>query len=187
VCGLIGSRIWSKSKFEAVRKITQETLNTLRHRGPDAMGLIFIEQYGLILGHTRLSIFDPSPTGNQPMASQSGHAQLIYNGAIYNYIELKKDLEAKGISFRGTSDTEVLIECLNEYGTEALPKLRGMFAFAFWDDREKILLLARDRVGKKPLYYCQTKEGFFFASEINTVKGRVNSYQCGGVKVYHSG
>jgi asparagine synthase (glutamine-hydrolysing) len=169
VCGLIGSRIWDKSRFEAVRKITQETLNTLSHRGPDAMGLMFKEQYGLTLGHTRLSIFDPSPTGNQPMASQSGHCQLIYNGAIYNYVELKKNLEEKGISFRGTSDTEVLLECLNEYGAEALQKLRGMFAFAFWNEKEKTLLLARDRVGKKPLYYSHTEEGIYFASEINTL------------------
>lgn len=137
------------------------------------MGLIFKEQYGLTLGHTRLSIFDPSPTGNQPMASQSGHCQLIYNGAIYNYVELKKDLEAKGISFRGTSDTEVLIECLSEYGTETLQKLRGMFAFAFWNEQDKTLLLARDRVGKKPLYYSHTEEGIYFASEINTLAAYV--------------
>jgi asparagine synthase (glutamine-hydrolysing) len=175
VCGLIGSRIWDKSRFEAIRDKTQEALGTLTHRGPDAMGLQSDKQHGLILGHTRLSIFDPSETGNQPMVSQTGQSQLIYNGAIYNYLELKKDLTAKGTLFRGTSDTEVLLECLQEYGIPCLEKLRGMFAFAFWDDREKILLIARDRVGKKPLYYCQSKEGFFFASEINTLVALVPS------------
>ena len=169
MCGLIGSRVSDKSKFEAIKHRVQDALGTLTHRGPDAMGLQSDKNHGLILGHTRLSIFDLSETGNQPMVSQSGQSQLIYNGAIYNYLELREDLMTKGVVFRGTSDTEVLLECLQKYGTSCLEKLRGMFAFAFWDEREKTLILARDRVGKKPLYYSQNKEGFFFASEINTL------------------
>lgn len=175
MCGLIGSRTWDKSSFETLKGKTQEALKTISHRGPDAMGVLCQKENGLIFGHTRLSIFDPSPTGSQPMASQSEQSQLIYNGAIYNYLELKKDLVATGTVFRGTSDTEVLLECMEKYGTNCLEKLRGMFAFAFWDERDKFLILARDRVGKKPLYYSHTKEGFFFASEINTLATYVPS------------
>lgn len=169
MCGLIGSRIWDISSFEATKEKTHKALSTLTHRGPDSRGFFSSKTRGLILGHTRLSIFDLSETGNQPMASRSGQSQLIYNGAIYNYLELKKDLATKGTIFRGTSDTEVLLESLEEYGTACLKNLRGMFAFAFWDETKKTLILARDRVGKKPLYYSQNKKGFFFASEINTL------------------
>lgn len=169
MCGLIGSRIWDTSSFEAVKDKIHKAINTLTHRGPDSMGLFAQESNGLILGHTRLSIFDLSITGNQPMVSRSGQSQLIYNGAIYNYPELRQDLVSSGVVFRGTSDTEVLLESLQKDGTRCLEKLRGMFAFAFWDDNEKTLILARDRVGKKPLYYSHNKNGFFFASEINTL------------------
>ena len=169
MCGLIGSQIWDKSDFEAIKEKSLEGLGTLHHRGPDSRGLFSSQHTGVILGHTRLSIFDLSETGNQPMASRSGQSQLIYNGAIYNYLELRKELEEQGVVFRGTSDTEVLLESLIKNGIDCLKRFRGMFAFAFWDEREKTLILARDKVGKKPLYYSYNKKGFFFASEINTL------------------
>jgi asparagine synthase (glutamine-hydrolysing) len=175
VCGLIGSRIWDTSSFEAVKDKTHKAINTLTHRGPDSRGFFSSKIHGLNLGHSRLSIFDLSETGNQPMASRSGQSQLIYNGAIYNYLELKKELELEGITFRGTSDTEVLLESLKKHGTNCLDKIRGMFAFAFWDEQEQVLILSRDRVGKKPLYYWHTEKEFFFASEINTLASYIPS------------
>jgi asparagine synthase (glutamine-hydrolysing) len=175
VCGLIGSRIWDTSSFEAVKDKTHKAINTLTHRGPDSRGFFSSKAHGVIFGHTRLSIFDLSETGNQPMASRSGQSQLIYNGAIYNYLELRKELEQESVVFRGTSDTEVLLESLQKYGTNCLKKIRGMFAFAFWDEQEDVLILSRDRVGKKPLYYYHTEKEFFFASEINTLASYIPS------------
>jgi len=137
---------------------------SLAHRGPDAEGYYFDERIGL--GHRRLSIIDLQDRANQPMASSCGRYQVIYNGEIYNFKQLRTQLESKGLQFRTSSDTEVLIEGFKLLGKDFLQRVNGMFAFAVWDLVEKSLFLARDRLGEKPLYYCELENGdFAFASE----------------------
>jgi asparagine synthase (glutamine-hydrolysing) len=141
--------------------------DTLYHRGPDAGGVWCDEQAGVALGHRRLSILDLSPAGGQPMHSASGRYVVSYNGEIYNFRDLQRQLAASGCVFRGHSDTEVLLAGVDLWGVdEALQRINGMFAFALWDRFERTLLLARDRVGKKPLYYGWSGGGFLFASEL---------------------
>lgn len=138
------------------------------HRGPDGSGEWHDAQAGL--AHVRLAILDLSPTGAQPMADASGRVVLSFNGEIYNYRELRVRLERRGIVFRGDSDTEVLANLLACYGTECLPWLNGIFAFAAWIPAEQKLLLARDAAGVKPLYWAATPEGRVFASELKSFK-----------------
>ena len=139
------------------------------HRGPDGSGEWHDAQAGL--AHVRLAILDLSPTGAQPMADASGRVVLSFNGEIYNYRELRTRLERHGIIFRGGSDTEVLANLLACYGTECLPWLNGIFAFAAWYPAEQKLLLARDAAGVKPLYWAATPTGKVFASELKSFKG----------------
>ena len=139
------------------------------HRGPDGSGEWHDAQAGL--AHVRLAILDLSPTGAQPMADASGRVVLSFNGEIYNYRELRTRLERRGIVFRGGSDTEVLANLLACYGTECLPWLNGIFAFAAWYPAEQKLLLARDAAGVKPLYWATTPTGKVFASELKSFKG----------------
>ncbi|GAB6052614.1 asparagine synthase (glutamine-hydrolyzing) [Magnetospira thiophila] len=141
----------------------------MQHRGPDARGIWSEDGFGL--AHTRLAVIDLSPGGAQPMASDCGRYVLAFNGEIYNYRDLRRDLQAAGDVFRSDSDTEVLLNLLRRYGAGALSKLVGMFAFAFWDKQEKILLLARDRLGIKPLVYAPLTGGHLaFASEIQALR-----------------
>ncbi len=141
--------------------------DTLRHRGPDGGGAWIDADHGVALGHRRLSIIDLSPAGNQPMASQSGRYILSYNGEIYNFAELRRELEAKGAAFRGHSDTEVLLAAIDAWGVSgALKRCNGMFAFALWDRAGRSLILARDRLGEKPLYFGWAGGAFLFASEL---------------------
>lgn len=139
------------------------------HRGPDGSGEWHDARAGL--AHVRLAILDLSPTGAQPMADASGRVVLSFNGEIYNYRELRVRLERRGVVFRGGSDTEVLANLLACYGTECLPWLNGIFAFAAWYPAEQKLLLARDAAGVKPLYWAATPEGRVFASELKSLKG----------------
>ena len=139
----------------------------LRHRGPDDEGVWTDRRAGL--GHTRLSIIDLSPAGHQPMASADETAWITYNGEIYNFAEIREELEAAGYSFRSRSDTEVIINGWQAWGPRIIPRLHGMFALAIWDRRSHSLFLARDRIGKKPLYYARSAEGFLFASEIKAL------------------
>lgn len=134
-----------------------------RHRGPDDTG-IYSDLIAAV-GANRLSILDPTSRGHMPMSDGSGQEWLVYNGEIYNFIELRGELEALGHVFRSGSDTEVLLGCLSEYGIEALEKLRGMFAFAWWRPTERRLVLARDRIGIKPLYFTYGNGVLRFASE----------------------
>jgi asparagine synthase (glutamine-hydrolysing) len=127
-------------------------------RGPDADGLW--SNPGVVLGHRRLAILDLDPRANQPMASFDGRYEIVYNGEIYNFHELRSDLESTGVIFRTTCDTEILLMLYAREGDRMLSKLRGMFAFAIWDRDNRELFLARDPYGIKPLYYAQTKEGF---------------------------
>lgn len=137
--------------------------NLVVHRGPDGSGEYVSRQVGL--GHRRLAIIDLSPLGHQPMASSDDHLWITYNGEIYNFPELRTELHARGYRFRSRTDTEVLLAAYQEFGHDCVRHLRGMFAFAIWDTRAQSLFLARDRLGKKPLYYYFDADGIAFASE----------------------
>ncbi len=139
----------------------------IRHRGPDAGGEFITDSVALC--HRRLSIIDLSEAGAQPMHSPSGRYVTVYNGEIYNFQELKKELLEDGITFRGSSDTEVLIALFEKHGPECISLLNGMFAIAIWDIQNKTLFLARDRLGKKPLYYYNKGDRFLFGSEIKSI------------------
>jgi asparagine synthase (glutamine-hydrolysing) len=138
------------------------------HRGPDAGGEYFDDYVGL--AHRRLSIIDLSPQGNQPMFSADGNLVIVFNGEIYNFLELRKKLEEEGVVFRTKTDTEIILALFQTRGTECLRHLNGMFAFAIWDRIEKSLFIARDRIGKKPLYYYHAGgDRLAFASEIKSL------------------
>jgi asparagine synthase (glutamine-hydrolysing) len=139
----------------------------LRHRGPDDEGIWTDGRAGL--AHTRLSIIDLSPAGHQPMASADGTVWIAYNGEIYNFAEIGRELETEGYRFRGRSDTEILVNGWHAWGPRVLARLRGMFALAVWDRRARRLVLARDRLGKKPLYWARTPSGLVFGSEIKAL------------------
>lgn len=143
-------------------------LGALRHRGPDGSG--FKEWPEASLVHTRLSIIDLSPAGAQPMANEDGTVWVVFNGEIYNHLELRHKLETKGHHFRGRSDSEILPHLYEEYGAGFVDRLSGMFAFAIYDTRRHLLLLVRDRFGIKPLFYRAKEESFLFASEINALR-----------------
>jgi asparagine synthase (glutamine-hydrolysing) len=142
-------------------------VSTLRHRGPDDEGVWTDGRAGL--AHTRLSIIDLSPAGHQPMASADGTVWIAFNGEIYNFAEIGRELEALGYGFRGRSDTEILVNGWHAWGPRILSRLRGMFALAVWDRRARQLVLARDRLGKKPLYWARTPSGLVFGSEIKAL------------------
>ena len=144
---------------------------TLTHRGPDDNGAWVDAGAGIAFGFTRLAIIDVSPTGHQPMHSADGRFVIIFNGEIYNFRELRAELVAHGHQFRGSSDTEVILAGCSEWGAEAtVPRLWGMFAIAIWDRRERTLTLARDRLGKKPLYYTRIGNSFLFGSELKALR-----------------
>src|SRR5262245_16494261 len=136
----------------------------LAHRGPDDSGVWADVWHGVALGHRRLAVIDPSPSGHQPMVSPSGRYAITYNGEIYNYKELARDLSP---STPSTSDTAVLLACFDEWGIdETLSRLNGMFALGLWDRWTGTLYLATDRLGEKPLYYAFLGSDFVFASEL---------------------
>lgn len=141
----------------------------IAHRGPDDQGLFVDREAGLALAHRRLSILDLSASGHQPMASRSGRYTICYNGEIYNFPQLKAELEARGARFRSRCDTEAIVELFALDGPESFARLNGIFALAIWDAEERELILARDGVGVKPLYCTRTPSGFAFASEIKAL------------------
>ena len=147
--------------------ILKKMTDAIAHRGPDGEGHWIEGNVGL--GHRRLSILDLSPAGHQPMLSVDHRWILSYNGEIYNYKELRSELESEGYWFRSRTDTEVVLNALSFWGTDALPKLNGMFALALWDRKEKSLLLARDRYGIKPLYLNYQSSHFTFGSEQKSI------------------
>jgi len=165
MCGIAGILKLDRSSVD--RKVLQKMVDSIIHRGPDAEGIWIDQSIGL--GHRRLNIIDLSANANQPMFSANNRYVIVFNGEIYNYLELKKDLQNKGIEFKTTSDTEVLIELFAIEGINCVSKLRGMFAFAIWDREEKSLYLCRDRVGIKPLYYSITDSQVSFGSEIKEI------------------
>ncbi|MBQ7562402.1 MAG: asparagine synthase (glutamine-hydrolyzing) [Lachnospiraceae bacterium] len=150
------------------RGLAERCLNTLIHRGPDDWGLK--QEEGVTLGHRRLSILDLSEKGRQPMSSKDGRYELVFNGEIYNFLELRRALEQKGYQFESESDSEVLLAAYDHYKEKCLDRFNGMWAFAIWDRREKRLFLSRDRFGVKPLYYTRLSGGgFAFASEMKAL------------------
>ncbi len=162
MCGLAGfSGAFSEERLREAGRL-------LAHRGPDDSG-VYLNDHGIGLVHRRLSIIDLSPLGAQPMASSDGAIVIVFNGEIYNFRELRDDLSRRGVAFRGHSDTEVLLQLYMAEGEAMLPRLNGIFAFALWDGRDQSLLIARDGLGVKPLYYAVTDRGFAFASEIKSL------------------
>jgi asparagine synthase (glutamine-hydrolysing) len=141
----------------------------IAYRGPDAAGQVCFETDGVALGHRRLSILDLSDAGAQPMAGSNGRFWVTYNGEIYNYLEIRKDLQALGYAFKSSSDTEVLLCAYEEWGAACLARFMGMYAFAIWDRQRRELFAARDRLGIKPFYYRETPRGILFASEIKSI------------------
>ncbi|MBU1042442.1 MAG: asparagine synthase (glutamine-hydrolyzing) [Proteobacteria bacterium] len=170
MCGIAGILSPSGVTEECLNALCRAMTGTLHHRGPDDYGVWTDPAAGITLGHRRLSIQDLSPLGHQPMVSESGRYQIVFNGEIYNFLVIKAKLTTLGHSFRGGSDTEVLLAAFEEWGTEALIHMNGMFAFALWDREQRTLLLARDRLGKKPLYYGMAGPDFVFGSELKALR-----------------
>ena len=160
MCGITGFT-WEDKQL--IKSIT----NCISHRGPDSEG--YFTDKGISLGHRRLSIIDLSEKGKQPMFNEDGTIVIVFNGEIYNFKSLKADLEKKGYKFKSNSDTEVIIHGYEEYGVNICSKLDGMFAFGLWDKNNNKLIIARDRIGKKPLYYFHEKNKLIFASEIKSI------------------
>lgn len=176
MCGIVG-----KLNLDGIEPVHPQLIKRMKdeiaHRGPDGDGDFLSGPIGL--GHRRLSIIGLE-SGAQPMSNEDGSVWVVYNGEIYNFRELRTELTAIGHTFKSDTDTEVIVHLYEEFGAESVERLRGMFAFALWDDRKQVLLLARDRVGIKPLYYVNTGKALVFGSEIKallvdpSVERRVN-------------
>ena len=169
MCGIVG--YWSETNFSS--NVIHMMCDKIKHRGPDAQSHWSSLDNGLVLGHRRLSILDLSDAGKQPMVSLCGRYIIVYNGEIYNHLELRKLLirDSIDIKWKGHSDTETLLACITYYGLDVtLSLINGMFAFALFDTQKKELILARDRVGEKPLYYGFSNKTFFFGSELKALK-----------------
>lgn len=162
MCGIIGTIPTTERNF------FENALNTLYHRGPDGYGVETINN-DITLGHRRLSIIDLTSNGSQPMLSESNRYCIVFNGEIYNFLEIRKKLEKKGHKFKSHSDTEVLLCSFIEWGEECVLEFNGMWAFAIWDSHKKKLFLSRDRFGKKPLFYSFVNGKFIFASEMKAI------------------
>jgi asparagine synthase (glutamine-hydrolysing) len=163
MCGILGF----SGKFD--REVLSAGLTVMAHRGPDGAGIFHAPEYGIGLAHRRLSIIDLSEAGSQPMIDDSGQVVITFNGEIYNFRELRAELESAGYAFRGHSDTEVLLKLYIHSGESMLSRLNGVFAFAIWDARNQSLFMARDGLGVKPLYYSETQAGVVFASEMKSL------------------
>ena len=168
MCGIAGfvdfQRASNARPAEERARILENMCRVITHRGPDDQGVMVAD--GVALGMRRLSIIDLAG-GHQPISNENGAVNIVFNGEIYNYRDLQKELESLGHTFATSSDTETIVHAYEEYGDHCVDHLRGMFAFAIWDDREKKLFIARDRVGKKPLYYSVTRSGtLVFGSEL---------------------
>jgi asparagine synthase (glutamine-hydrolysing) len=165
MCGIVGA----VSSAPIKRKLIEEMRDRLEHRGPDHAGVWQSSDERVCFGHRRLSIIDPSPEANQPFVSHDGRFVITFNGEIYNFLTLRRELESLGVMFRTNSDTEVLIESFRRWGDSCLDRLSGMFAFTLWDEAEKRLFCARDRAGEKPFYYTTIGSTFLFASELKAL------------------
>ena len=165
MCGIAGILRYDGAPIE--RASIEAMVGTLRHRGPDGEGVRLAP--GIACGSTRLAILDLTPASNQPFRDEGADLTLVFNGEIYNYVELRKELEGRGHAFHSRGDTEVLLRAYQEWGEDCPQHFNGMFAFAIWDGRRSRLLLARDRFGEKPLFISRTSEGLAFASEMKAI------------------
>ncbi len=167
MCGINGIAFSSRSKKQINQRLLTAMRDAIHHRGPDDEGLFIRENIGL--GHRRLSIVDVAH-GQQPMFNSDESRVIVYNGEVYNHADYRAELEAKGYKYQTHCDTETILYLYEEYGAKCVERLRGMFAFAVWDERRKELFIARDRLGVKPLYYVHDSDGnLFFASEIKSL------------------
>ncbi|MFN2440416.1 MAG: asparagine synthase (glutamine-hydrolyzing), partial [Chitinophagaceae bacterium] len=166
MCGIAG--IVSTDKVSVTKDRIASAINTLAHRGRDDQGFFINEGRNAALGHCRLSIIDLTSEASQPMRYLNRY-RIVHNGEVYNYIEIKKELEKKGYNFHTQSDTEVMAAAYDAYGAGCLEKFDGMFAFAIWDENKNILFAARDRFGEKPFFFFFDDEQFLFASEIKAL------------------
>ncbi len=162
MCGIVG-RFNYRSGAPVDADVTRRMCDLVAHRGPDGQGVW--ADGPIALGHRRLAIIDLSAAGRQPMLSAEGDLSITFNGEIYNFVELRRDLAARGHVFRSRTDTEAILAAYRQWGVDCLARLRGMFAFAIWDATERRLFIARDRIGKKPLHYRLDEDGIAFASE----------------------
>lgn len=170
MCGITGILQTPRASRSADLAAIGQMTERLRHRGPDAGGSWCDRHAGIAFGHRRLSIVDLTEAGRQPMFSRSGRFVITFNGEIYNYLSLRQELQSEGQSFVGGSDTEVLLAMIERWGLEtALSRSNGMFAIGLWDRQNRVLHLARDRMGKKPLYVAKTRNAVAFASELKAI------------------
>lgn len=170
MCGICGV-LSSENKPKEILRRGIDRMNQLQScRGPDDEGIYIDSKESLILGHRRLSIIDLSASGKEPFSYDEGNLQITFNGEIYNYLELKKELLVKGYEFRTETDTEVILALYKEIGVKAFEKLRGMFSFGLWDNGKKKLFLVKDRYGIKPLYYYSDDKNLIFASTVKAIE-----------------
>ncbi|MBN2374632.1 asparagine synthase (glutamine-hydrolyzing) [bacterium] len=167
MCGITG--IINIDRIPVNRDLIKTMNDIIHYRGPDHYSFYFDDENGVGFGHRRLSIIDLSPSGNQPMSNEDKTIWITYNGEIYNYLELKEDLKAKGIPFKSKSDTEVILKAYEEWGDDCVRHFNGMWSFAVWDKNKKRLFCSRDRLGIKPFYYFYDGKVFVFASEIKQI------------------
>src|SRR5207237_1151176 len=168
MCGIAGGialHRGARPDEDRVRRLSA----LIAHRGPDSDGYWVAPSQRAVIAHRRLSIIDLA-AGRQPMLDDAGKVALAFNGEIYNYKELRSDLTRQGLTFATSSDTEVLLRSYQRAGADCVSDLRGMFAFAVWDDRNERLVLARDRIGKKPLYYVIEDDCLYFASCLRALR-----------------
>lgn len=166
MCGIVG---FVRCKQGDITGRVHAMRDSFPYRGPDDKGCWVQPELGVALGHRRLSIIDPSPAGHQPMHDEINGLIIVFNGEIYNYIEVRKELQGLGHLFRTKTDTEVIIKAFLHWGEHCLHRFNGMFAFAIWQKKTQELFLARDRLGVKPLYYYEDNSGFYFASEVKAI------------------
>jgi asparagine synthase (glutamine-hydrolysing) len=171
MCGIFGI-VTTKSRSELIEPVSR-ALSAMAHRGPDDHGVEFIsdEREGLtvVFAHHRLSVLDLSPAGHQPMRDEATGDWITYNGEVFNFRDVRRELVARGLRFRSESDTEVILKGFSARGRDAIADCRGMFAFGFWNAQRRSLTLVRDRLGVKPLYYCHEGDTFIFASEVRAL------------------
>src|SRR5215831_4039299 len=164
MCGIVG--MWNLDGGPIDQLVLERFTDALAHRGPDGRGTYVDPQGSLGLGHRRLAILDLSPAGHQPMSYANGRYWITYNGEIYNFLELRKELQGLGYRFVSDSDTEVILAAYVQWGADCQLKFNGMWGFAIWDKQERELFLSRDRFGVKPLHYFYDGRCFAFASEM---------------------
>ena len=166
MCGIVGILNLARGARLPKEALLRQMLAMIRHRGPDEFGIYLDHSVGL--GNARLSIIDLSG-GQQPISNEDGHLWIVFNGEIFNYVELRAELEARGHRFSTHTDTEVILHLYEDFGPECLQRLNGQFAIAIWDQRERSLFLARDRVGVRPVFYTRSGERLVFGSEIKSI------------------